>query len=526
MRRRVPLPRRPLPRCPLPRRPLPRRPRTLRARLVAGVLVLLVLICAGVGLATCEALRHFLTDRLDQQLAATGGRYAASLEHPDRAGNDTRAQSPGTFGARLVDGGLTHAAVVGGVPPGDDDPVPMIVQGSAADAAVPLDAADLRALRALPADGRPRDLELSALGHYRAAAVTGHDRDTLVTGLPLHPVDETVQRLLLIELVVFGAALAVAGAVGALGVRLALRPLERVVATAERVSALPLANGSVELGERVPDADPGTEVGRVGAALNRMLGHVGDALTRRQAVEERLRAFAADAGHELRNPVAAVRGHAELALRHPGPVPEPVRHSLERIGAESRRMGDIVEDLLLLARLDAGRPLAVQDADLTRIALDGAADARAAHPGHRWLLELPADPVTVPGDPHRLAQVVGNLLANAGTHTPDGSTVTLRIEPGDGEVRLTVADDGPGVPAELAPHVFERFTRGDRARSRRTGSTGLGLAIVRAVVRAHGGTVELSSAPGRTVFTAVLPGGNAQGPGALGPAERAGAPGP
>ncbi|MFD8600151.1 sensor histidine kinase [Kitasatospora sp. NPDC059646] len=485
-------------------RPGALRPRTLRARLVAGVLVLITLICVGVGVATCEALRHFLVDRLDQQLASAGGRYAASLEHPDPNGHDTRAQSPGTFGARLVGGTVTHASVVCGVPPGDDDPVP-IAKGANGDATVPLDPADTSTLRALPPDGRPRDLTLSALGHYRAAAITGHDGDVLITGLPLHPVDETVQRLLLIELVVFAVALALAAIAGTVGIRLALRPLERVVATAERVSALPLASGAVDLGERVPDDDPGTEVGRVGAALNRMLGHIGDALTRRQDVEERLRGFAADASHELRNPVAAVRGHAELALRHPGPVPEPVRHSLERITAESQRMGTVVEDLLLLARLDAGRPLAVEDVDLTRIALDCTADARAAAPGHRWLLELPAEPVTVPGDPHRLAQVVANLLANARTHTPEGTEVTLRLEADAARVHLTVTDDGPGIPADLAPHVFDRFVRGDPSRTRRTGSTGLGLAIVQAVVHAHAGTVTLRSEPGATSFRITLP---------------------
>ncbi|OKJ06769.1 sensor histidine kinase [Kitasatospora sp. CB01950] len=479
-------------------------PRTLRARLVVGVLVLIAVICGGVAVATGAALRHFLVDRLDQQLSASGGRYATSLEHPDQNGHDTRAQSPGTFGARLLNGTVTHAAVVGGIPPGDDDPVP-IVGGGAGDAAVPLTDADVRTLRALPPTGRPHDITLSALGDYRTAAVVGHDGDVLITGLPLHPVDETVQRLLLIELVVFAAALAVAAAAGTLGVRLALRPLERVVATAERVSALPLASGAVDLGERVPDDDPGTEVGRVGTALNRMLGHIGDALTRRQDVEERLRAFAADASHELRNPVAAVRGHAELALRHPGPVPEPVRHSLERITAESQRMGTVVEDLLLLARLDAGRPLAVEDVDLTRIALDCAADARAAAPLHRWRLELPAEPVTVPGDPHRLTQVVANLLANARTHTPDGTEVTLRLDTDATGARLTVTDNGPGIPPDLLPHVFERFVRGDPTRSRRTGSTGLGLAIVQAVVQAHGGTATAHSTPGATVFRTTLP---------------------
>ncbi|MFG2695981.1 sensor histidine kinase [Kitasatospora sp. NPDC048407] len=499
------------------------RPRTLRARLVAGVLVLIALICVGVGFATTSALRHFLVDRTDQQLAAAGGRYAASLEHPGVNGHDTRAQSPGTFGARLVNGTVTHAAVVGGIPPGDDDPVPIAGSGGS-DAPVPLTDQDVRALRALPAGGHPRDLTLSALGHYRAAAVTGSDGDVLITGLPLHPIDETVQRLLMIELVVFAVALAVAAVTGTIGVRLALRPLERVVATAERVSALPLASGAVDLGERVPDDDPGTEVGRVGTALNRMLGHIGDALTRRQQVEERLRAFAADASHELRNPVAAVRGHAELALRHPGPVPEPVRHSLERITAESQRMGTVVEDLLLLARLDAGRPLAVEDVDLTRIALDCTADARAAAPQHRWLLELPAEPVTVPGDPHRLTQVVANLLANARTHTPDGTEVTLHLSATPTDATLTVTDNGPGIPPELLPHVFDRFVRGDPTRSRRTGSTGLGLAIVQAVVQAHAGTATVHSEPGATTFRITLPaqdqGEHRQGRGELREGER------
>lgn len=159
-------------------------------------------------------------------------------------------------------------------------------------------------------------------------------------------------------------------------------------------------------------------MGQVGTALNRMLGHVGDALTRRQASEERLRHFAADASHELRTPVANIRGHAELALRHRGPVPADVRRALERIQSESGRMGDLVDDLLLLARLDAGRPLEHEPVDLTLLVLDAADDARAAGPGHRWILDLPEEPVTVTGDAHRLQQAIGNLLTNARTHTP------------------------------------------------------------------------------------------------------------
>lgn len=335
-------------------------------------------------------------------------------------------------------------------------------------------------------------------------AVAGRDGDLLVSGLPLQQVEDTVDRLATLEVTVFALAAAGAGVAGALWVRWSLRPLDRVASTAEQVSALPLASGAVTLAERVPDDDPRTEVGRVGTALNRMLDHVGAALARRHAVEERLRAFAADASHELRTPVAAVRGHAELALRHPGAVPGPVRHSLERISAEADRMGAIVEDLLLLARLDAGRPLADEEVDLTRIALDALADARAAGPEHRWRLALPEEPVLVRGDTHRLSQVVANLLANAHTHTPPGAEVELGLERFGDQVRMTVTDNGPGIPPELADRVFERFVRGDRARSRTTGSTGLGLSIVRAVVRAHGGEVEVTSRPGRTVFAVRL----------------------
>ncbi|MGK4580681.1 sensor histidine kinase [Kitasatospora sp. HPMI-4] len=487
-------------------------PRTLRARLIAGLLALLLLTCAGVGLATAQALRHFLVDRLDQQLADTGGRYAASLEHsegPEAYGDargDTRAQAPGTFGARLLNGTVTAARVVDG-----DADDPEVAEGTVAadtDDMVSLTAADRRALAALPVDGQSRSVKLSGLAGYRLRATAGRDGDVLVTGLPLHPVEDAVHRLVMIELVVFAVALAATGFAGALWVRVSLRPLDRVVGAAERVSGLPLASGEAVVPVRVPDDDLGTEVGRVGAALNRMLGHVEDALARRQSVEERLRTFAADASHELRNPVAAVRGHAELALRHPGPVPAGVRHSLGRIEAEAQRMGAIVEDLLLLARLDAGRPLAAEEVDLTRVALDCAADASAAGPDHRWQLELPEEPVLVTGDADRLRQVVANLLANARVHTPEGTRVTLALSAGSGGgglVLLTVTDSGPGIEPALAERIFERFVRGDLARARTTGSTGLGLAIVRAVITAHHGTVELTARPGRTSFTVRLP---------------------
>ncbi len=327
----------------------------------------------------------------------------------------------------------------------------------------------------------------------------------LVTGLPLHSVMATVHRVEIVEAGVFGAALLVTGVAGALWVRLSLRPLRRVARTAAGVAELPLASGQVAMPDPVPDTDPRTEVGQVGAALNRMLGHVGDALARRQAGEERLRQFAADASHELRTPVATVRGHAELALRHSGPLPEDARHALERIEAESRRMSALVDDLLLLARLDAGRPLAGEPVDLTRLVLDAAVDARATGPDHRWLLDLPERAVVVTGDEHRLHQVTANLLANARTHTPAGTRVTVRVGTTGHDAALTVTDDGPGVPAHIRSEVFDRFVRADHGRSRQAGGTGLGLAIVAAVVAAHGGGIDLDSRAGHTAFRVTLP---------------------
>jgi two-component system OmpR family sensor kinase len=259
-----------------------------------------------------------------------------------------------------------------------------------------------------------------------------------------------------------------------------------------------------------------------------MLGHVQTALRRRAASEARLRRFAADASHELRTPLSAIRGYAELALRHPGDSPEEVTHALGRVLSESTRMSVLVDELLLLARLDAGRPLASEPVDMTRLVIDATSDARVARPGHRWVLELPDDPVLVSGDEHRLHQVLANVLSNAGKHTPDGATVTVRVGdtlpdagaaaaaaqtvrrgtlPPPPRLVVSVTDNGPGIPPDLLPDLFERFTRADTSRSRTTSaaSTGLGLAIVDAVVAAHGGAVQVTSGPGLTSFAIALP---------------------
>ena len=239
-----------------------------------------------------------------------------------------------------------------------------------------------------------------------------------------------------------------------------MRPLRRVAATATRVTQLPLSSGEVSLPERVPDANPRTEVGQVGAAFNRMLGHVESALARREASESRLRSFAADASHELRTPLAAIRGYAELARRHPGPIPDDIAHALSRVESESARMSELVDELLLLARLDAGRPLASEPVDLTRLVIDVTSDARVAAPDHRWLLELPEEPVQVSGDELRLHQVLANLLSNAARHTPAGTSVTVALssaaavaQPGAARARPAPRRTGtwrPGAPRSSA----------------------------------------------------------------------------
>jgi two-component system OmpR family sensor kinase len=258
---------------------------------------------------------------------------------------------------------------------------------------------------------------------------------------------------------------------------------------------------------RVPeaDADPATEVGAVGSALNRMLGHVASALEARQASENKVRTFVADASHELRTPLASIRGYAELTRRGNHDLPADVVHAIGRVESESVRMTALVEDLLLLARLDERNRLDTLDVDLGRLLVDTVSDARASGVDHTWALDLPDEPVLVQGDVSKLHQVVANLLTNARTHTPAGTLVTTSLVSRDADAVIEVADTGPGVDPGLVSTIFERFVRGDGSRSRASGSTGLGLAIVSAVVEAHGGRAEVESAPGRTVFRITLP---------------------
>jgi two-component system OmpR family sensor kinase len=475
--------------------------RTLRGRLIAGLVALLAVACAAVGLVTYVALHGALLNQLDTQLKAASQRYEACLHHPppDENGDHAPGPPPGNSPQQCAEqqaGQTFSAQVKGGI----------LTDNYVANGQCHLSTADKTVLTALPAGHQPFNSSLSSLGEYRLLASPGPGV-TYLNGLPLAPVEATLREVEIVEAAVFAAALLLTGVLGTGFVRLSLRPLRRVAATATRVTELPLASGDVTLPDRVPDADPRTEVGQVGLAFNRMLGHVESALARRAASESRLRRFAADASHELRTPLAAIRGYAELARRHPGPIPDDIHRALSRVESESSRMTVLVDELLLLAQLDAGRPLAKEPVDLTRLAIDATSDSRAASPAHRWQLELPGEPVQVEGDEHRLHQVLANLMSNAAKHTPPGTTVTVAVTTDEepGTVRLSVTDDGPGIPEDLQPALFERFVRGDSARSGAGASTGLGLAIVQAVTTAHGGSVGVTSRPGRTSFVITLP---------------------
>ncbi|MGW7431325.1 sensor histidine kinase [Streptomyces sp. NPDC054861] len=510
-----------------------RGPWSLRTRLVVSAVALIAVVAAVIGTVTTFAFRSYLYDQADTQLRNVANRAAgrpvslgalpglpglpAKGPH-DPLGFVVGPGAPlGTLGAVVVDGELGAAGL--------SEPPEQGAYGPAYKVRA-LGAAQRAALEAAPRDGAPHTVELPGHGGaYRVQYATGERGDYLV-GLPLNEVEEALSTLILVELSVTGAGLVAASLAGGAMVGIALRPLRRVAATATQVSELPLHSGEVALHQRVPDAeaDPRTEVGQVGAAINRMLDHVHSALHARQRSETRVRQFVADAGHELRTPLASIRGYAELTRRGGEECGPDTRHALGRIESEAVRMTGLVEDLLLLARLDAGRPLSYETTELVPLVVDALSDARAAGPEHHWRLvlgECAAGPgreeeprpgsarapsaLVVRADGARLHQVLVNLLANARTHTPPGTTVTARVRGLGGRVLVEVEDDGPGVPAALLPHVFERFARGDASRSRQAGSTGLGLAIVRAVVRAHDGEVSVTSVPGRTVFTVALP---------------------
>jgi two-component system OmpR family sensor kinase len=464
--------------------------RTLTARLVATTLILVALAAVCIGAATTVVMRSYLMDRLDHDVVESLARAARpglgpSLDMAPGGGPAfVRGQAIGTLTAVI-----THEGAVAGVvltAPG---------RGMTNDAPVPSVA--LERLARVEADGRPHTARLPRLGKYRVAAVD-LPRGRLISGLPQARVDDAVASLVRWEIMLVLLTLGAAGAFGAVVVRRQLEPLRDIATTAEEVARLPLASGHVDLTPRVADTDGGSEVGRVGVALNAMLAHVEQSLAARQRSEEQVRQFVADASHELRTPLATIRGYATLATAHPDDL-ETVRLSLAKVADESERMSSLVDDLLLLARLDAGRQLEREPVDLSRLAVEAVGDARLLAPDHHWVLDVGDEPVEVSGDERALRQVVTNLVSNVRLHTPAGSTITVTVRPGE----MTVADDGPGF--DDPDHALERFARGDASRATVADSTGLGLSIVDAIVRAHGGSVTIASAPGNTTVSVRLP---------------------
>ncbi len=468
-------------------------PRSLAARLVVTVVALVVAGSVLIGAATALTMRGYLTDRLDARVLASSDRAGRGPEGPDFRPNaprpgrsraldtDVGNQEPGTLVVFLdADAGYVLTDLRG-----DEDQL--------SDEAV-------ETLSAVPADGDVHEVDVPGHGTYRVAA----DADVgIVTGLPTEDVDDAVGSLVRLELVSGLLAVVTATLVGTALVRRQLRPLTEVARTAHAVAARPLDSGEIGLTERVPDhlTDPETEVGQVGQALNILLAHVESSLDARHRSEQQVRQFVADASHELRTPLTTIVGYTELARQRQDP--EATANALAKVEDEAARMTALVEDLLLLARLDSGRPLAHDPVDLTRLLLEAVADARVLAPDHHWHVELPptdedAVPIEVAGDEARLHQAVTNLLTNARKYTPVGTTITVAAHVDGFEVR----DDGPGFPPDLVPIAFERFSRGDPSRHRE-GGIGLGLALVQAIVEAHGGAVELTSEPGSTVVRVV-----------------------
>jgi len=473
---------------------------SLQARLIAGV-VAVALVVATVAVSITVYTRGYLLDQVDERLegaarvpgedrgrpgGATPDDFQPPVFDPD---GDGRFRLPDTY----VGGCVADAAAPEGIVPYAKDIGEPVV-----------DCASLRA------DGESRGYPLhltvdseSGAAHYRLI-VREDDGTLLIWGIPLGDQEAAVNRLILLELVGLAAALAVLGAVAFWVIRLGIRPIKQMTATASEISA---ASAS-ELARRVPEAPPHTEAGALAGAINAMLDRIETAVGERARSEDRLRQFVADASHELRTPVTTIRGYAEL-YRHGGLAqPDDLTDAMRRTEQEAQRMGRLVEDMLTLAKLDQHRPLDRVAVDLGQLATDAGRDAAAAAPDRSvtTTVESGVD-LTITGDTDRLRQVLANVIGNALTHTPATSAVTIAASrlPGD-RVLVTVADQGPGMPPDVAARVTERFYRADPARARSNGGSGLGMAIVEGIVAAHAGTVAVDSAPERgTTVSITLP---------------------
>ena len=452
---------------------------SLRARLLIVTVGLVAIGLLIADVVTYRALASSLNQRLNEQLQEAQPFAVLALRQSGPGGpfEDPQA-TPGDVGPPPG----TYAALL--------DPAGTVVQDTFFDS----HGASTPAPPTLPAGLPGSTADGTGSTVFTAPSTDGIDyrvqatgplpgRGTLVVAIPLTEMQATLRRLLGIESIVTLAVIVLVAGLAWWLVRVGLRPLEGIGATAGAIAA-------GDLSRRVEPADDRTEVGRLGASLNAMLAQIEVAFEERRTSEARLRRFIADASHELRTPLTSIRGYAELFRRGASTRPEDLATSMARIEAEAERMGVLVDDLLLLARLDQGRPLEHEPVDLAQVAAEAVDAARAIDPSRPIDLEAET-PAILAGDAGRLRQVLDNLLENARVHAPPATPTRVDVHTHDDEVVLTVADEGPGMDADTAARAFERFYRGDPARSRATGGVGLGLSIVAAIVEAHGGTVTV-----------------------------------
>jgi len=469
---------------------------SLRARLVLGVIALAVVGLAAANVATYASLRSFLFERTDHSLDAAHHAVERALLRPRHGpgggpGIDALQAAVGGdyIELRTLDGTVVESGTVRDIGSDEARPPPRlpkkIALGDAND-----DGDRVRYFTTSATSGGDRY-------RIRASIEPEASQYVLLIGAPLTDVDSTLHRLLLIELLVTLLVLAAIAALGLWVVGLGLRPLAAIGSTADAI-----AEG--DLSRRVERAESRTEVGRLGLALNAMLGQIESAFRAREASERKLRRFVADASHELRTPLAAVRAYAELFTRGAAERPADLARAMHGITRESERMSLLVDDLLLLARLDEGRPLEREPVALEEVVADAVETAQTVEPDRP--IELDADTAVVVGDHDRLRQIVDNLLANVRAHTPPGTPVRVTLSRRNGNAEIAVADSGPGLDEEQAAHVFERFYRTDSSRTRASGGVGLGLSIVAAVAEAHGGSVSADArAGGGATFRIELP---------------------
>ena len=477
-------------------------PSSMTGRLITTVVALVAIASIVIGVVSSIAIHGYLTHRLDDQLKQSAERAHTFLERQSGIGGPG-LPDPGNFGGTRPPAGpgqgvgtLTAVLNSGGyrgwiiTETGDQKP---------------LTQSAVNRLLSVDADEDIHEVAIPGAGDYRVLALET-DVGTIVNGLPTRDADETARSLAWWSLLLAIVATLLAAAIGRFLIRHQLRPLREVAATAHQVAGLPLSSGEVGETVRVPAnlTHPETEVGRVGTALNTLLGHVERSLDARHHSEQRLRQFIADASHELRTPLATIRGYAELARHTELEDPDSLRDTLGKVESEAGRMSTLVDDLFLLARLDSGRPLTSHEVDISRLLLEAVNDARIVAPDHRWQLQIPEEAITVTGDEQRLHQVITNLLSNAHRHTPPRTLVTVTLHAGN-PTKIEVHDNGPGIPADLQQTIFERFTRGDSARTRESGGAGLGMSLVAAIMHAHGGSAEVNSRPRDTTFILTFP---------------------